>query len=174
MRKSTLGMIGTFIALALLFGCASAPKFPTPGELVAPSPIEDNSGEFMSPYTSDGVVAKWCDKAVNASAGSAIGGAAGAIVGQQVLKQVPFVGGFLGNTAGKAIGRKMAIEASGGWEYIKETSDLSFNSLDDMAVWLYVTHSTNEHYQAVYKAVGNIYPDFKERYYPAIQAAGRN
>jgi len=87
---------------------------------------------------------------------------------------VPFIGGFLGSKAGDAVGRKVAIEASGGWEYIKETSDLSFNSLEDMAVWLYVTKSNNEHYQETFKAAGQIYPELNKIFYSAIKDAPRH
>jgi len=164
---------GLLLTAMLLTACAGAGRMPTPAEVVVPTPIMDNSGEYMSPYTQDDVVAEWCDKAVSASAGSTIGGMVGAYAGQKALEQVPFVGGFLGQKAGSAIGRKIAIEASGGWDFIKSTSDMSFSSIDDMVVWLYATKSTNEHYQDVVKAVGNIYPEFKERQYAAINAARR-
>jgi phage tail tape-measure protein len=127
----------------------------------------------MCPYTQDDVVALWVDKAVNAKAAASVGKAAGAYVGQKALEQIPFVGAFLGSKAGEAVGRKIAIEASGGWEYIKETSDLSFNSLEDMAVWLYATKSSNEHYPEVYKATCGIYPELQEVYYSAIMNAGK-
>ncbi len=34
--------------------------------------IEDNSGQYLSPYTSDGVTAEWVNKAINAKMGSAV------------------------------------------------------------------------------------------------------
>jgi len=102
-----------------------------------------------------------------------VAGMVGAYAGQKALEQVPFVGGFIGQKAGAAIGCKIAIEASGGWDFIKSTSDMSFNSIDDMVVWLYATKSTNEHYQDVVKAVGNIYPEFKDRQWAALNAARR-
>lgn len=155
-----------------LIGCGGA-KLPEPSQIAPPTPISDNSGSYMCPYTSDGVVAMWVDKAVNAGAASQAGGAIGAYAGAKALEQVPFLGGFLGAQLGAAMGRKIAIESSGGWEYIKETSDLSFNSLEDMSVWLYATKSTNEHYDQVFKATCGIYPELKDVYYNAIQQAGR-
>ncbi len=166
---------GIVLALLVIFTAAligaCAPAQPQPGEVIPPDPIEGNSGEYMCPYTSDGVVAPWVDKAVNASAAASAGKMAGAYLGQKALEQVPFVGGFLGSKAGEAVGRKIAIEASGGWEYIKETSDLSFNTVEDLAVWLYATKSTNEHYQQVFKATTGIYPELQKNYYRAIMNA---
>jgi hypothetical protein len=126
----------------------------------------------MAPYTSDGVVADWVDKAVKAKMGSAVGGALGAYAGQKALEQVPFIGGFLGEKAGNAIGREVAISASGGWDNIKKTSDLSFNSVDELAVWMYAKYATNEHYADVLSATEAIYPELTERYVPAIMGAG--
>jgi hypothetical protein len=125
----------------------------------------------MSPYTQDEVVALWCDKAMNARMGAAVGSAVGTYAGAKALEQIPFIGGFLGEKVGNAVGRKIAIESSGGMEYIKETSDMSFNSLDDMIVWLYATKSDNEHYSEVIKSVSGIYPDYNERYAIALRNA---
>jgi hypothetical protein len=160
-----------FTAL-IVSACVTAP--PQPSEIIPPEPIQGNSGKFMCPYTTDGVVAEWVDKAINARAAAGIGSAAGSYIGSKALSQVPFIGGFLGDKAGAEIGRKMAIQASGGEEYIKKTSDLSFNSIDDLAVWLYAVHSTDkEHYDDVFKATCGIYPDLETRYMDAIQNAKR-
>ena len=153
----------------ILSGCVT--PLPTPGEVRVPTPIEGNSGEYMAPYTQDRVVAKWVDKAINAKLGATIGRVAGTLVAQKLLENVPIFGGWLGGKAGEMIGRKIALEASGGVEYIKENSDLSFNSVDDLAVWLYAEYSTNEHYQEVLSATWEIYPELKTRYAPAIHAA---
>lgn len=158
---------------AVLSGCATA-SFPSPAQVVAPAPIKDNSGKYMAPYTTDGVVAEWVDKAIKAKMGAAIGSYVGTQVGQKALEQVPFIGGFLGEKAGKAVGREIAIKSAGGWEAIKSSSDLSFNHVDDLAVWMYAKYSENEHYAQVLEATQGIYPDLGERYAVAIQiAAGK-
>jgi hypothetical protein len=167
-----LSLLVVGLMTALFSGCATAPSFPTAAEIKAkaPTPIADNSGKYMSPFTSDGVVAEWVDKAVKAKMGSAVGGAIGAYAGQKALENVPFIGGFIGQKAGAAMGREIAVKASGGWEYIKKTSDLSFNTIDDLSVWMYANYSTNEHYADVLSATQEIYPEMKTRYYAAIQA----
>lgn len=170
--------LSIFFAVILLSGCAGlggGPQMAQPAQLaaVAPQPIYGNTGEFMSPYTEDGVVAGWVDKAVNAKLGAAIGSQAGAYAGRKLMENVPFFGGMLGQKVGDAAGRKIAIEASGGWEYIKESSDLSFNSLNDLAVYMYAHHSSHPDYQKVLEATWEIYPELQTAYMPAIMNASR-
>jgi len=137
-----LSCLAALLFGALFFGaCATAP-LPAPTALIVPTPITGNTGAYLSPYTSDGVAAKWVDNAVKAELGAGIGEAAGSYLGAQAMGQVPLVGGLLGDYAGKAIGRGIAIKMAGGEDYMKQTSDLSFNSIDDLAVWMYATHST--------------------------------
>jgi len=167
--------ISLCLSLVLVFtGCAIAPPpLATPAQLVAVAvqPIEGNSGEFMSPYTSDGVLAEWVDKAVNAKMGAAIGGAVGAYAGAKLAEQIPFVGGWLGQKVGNTVGREIALEASGGEEFIKESSDLSFNNLNDLAVFMYANYSSTEHYQDALDATWEIYPDLKLTYMQALYTA---
>ena len=145
---------------------------------VAGLAIEDNSGQFLSPYTSDGVTAEWVNKAINAkmgsAAGSAVGAAAGAYAGRKALESVPggsligsFFGGMAGSKAGQNVGRDAAIQASGGWDYIRETSDLSFRSLNDMARWMTTVHGQKSNFQEVLNATLQVYPELQ----PALASA---
>ncbi|MEO3879438.1 hypothetical protein [Rheinheimera fenheensis] len=152
----------------MLTACASAPYVAQPSELTAPPAIMDNSGEYMSPFTSDGVVAEWVDKAVNAKAGASIGGMAGAYAGQKLAENIPFIGGFIGEAVGNTLGREVALNMSGGEEFIRSTSDISFHNLNDMAVWLYVNYSANPHYQDALDSTFAIYPDLQQVYYQAL------
>ncbi len=127
----------------------------------------------MCPYTSDDVLAEWVDKAINAKTGAVVGKTIGAYAGQQALNNTPFIGGILGATIGEGIGRSVAIKAAGGWEYIRETSDISFNSINNMAVYLYVNHSTHKHYNDALSATYEIYPKLQKNYAKAIRKAGK-
>ncbi len=172
-RRALLATLPVF-ALALLVvvsGCA--PRLLAPNELAAPEPILDNTGKYMSPYTQDDVMAEWTDKALAAKTGAAVGRLAGQYAGQKAMEQVPLVGGILGEKVGGAIGRKIAIEAAGGMEFIVETSDVSFNDIDDMAVYLYVKHSSHEYYKEALDAAMEIYPPLKKRYGQALIKASR-
>jgi hypothetical protein len=168
--KRSACLLVLFATVLLAGGCMTVPQ---PHELVAPSPIEGNSGKYMCPYTSDGVLADWVDKAVNAKAGATIGRIGGAYLGSKVAEQIPFVGGIIGGMVGDSIGRKIAIKASGGLEFIKKTSDLSFNSINNMAVYIYVEHSSHAHYKGALGAAWEIYPELKRSYISALQRAPR-
>jgi hypothetical protein len=175
MKKSFVGrQVFLFIILTFvlfMFGCAMSP--PKPDELVAPQARLDNGGEFLCPYTQDGVLAEWVDQAINAKAASAAGGLAGAYAGQQLLENIPFVGGIIGQTVGEEAGRRIAIQYAGGMENIKNTSDVSFDTVDDLAVYLYVVYSANEHYQDALSATMEIYPDLKKQYSSTLMNASK-
>lgn len=170
--RSFVTVIVVMVVAISGIGCSSAP-LPAPSEVVAPTPLGNNSGEYMAPYTKDGVLAQWVDKAVNAKASADIGGAVGAAAGSYALQQVPLVGGFLGNVAGKEIGRQAAIAGAGGMDNIKNTSDQSFATVDDLCVWMYATHSGKDTYLDAAEALGGIYPEYSENFHDAVQNAAR-
>jgi hypothetical protein len=138
-------------------------------QLIVPQARLDNGGEFMCPYTQDDVLAEWTDMAIKAKGAASIGGAIGAEVGSRALENIPIIGGILGQKVGEKAGRAIAVKNSGGWDFIKETSDISFDRLDDLAVYLYATFSTHEHYQDALDATRASYPKMKQAYGNAIQ-----
>ncbi len=157
---------------------------PAPSLLVSPKPIEGTTGKFMSPFTSDGVTAGWVTKSMSVAASGAVGSMVGNYAGQkmaekasmQMASMIPIPGmGMLGQRAGKsmgaAAGRGIALQAIGGEAFLKSSTDLSFNSLQDMAVYMYVNHSTHADYAKIVDATASIYPEFKTIYGPALQAA---
>ncbi len=154
---------------------ACAGRFPSPTQVRVPTPIQNNSGKYLSPYTSDGTVAPWVRKARAASAGSTIGQYAGQKVGEKALGSVPFVGGMLGQRAGNAAGRAIALKLVGGEKALKEGSDLSFNSADDMAVFLYAFQPTDpeemKQKQKVMSLTYDLYPDVQARFPKAVKKA---
>lgn len=156
---------------ALMLTAWGAPKIAAPTELKAPVPIEGSAGKYASPFTSDGVTAGWVTKSMQVKAAGQIGSMAGNYAGQKAMENVPFVGGFLGKKAGEAVGRNVALKSIGGEEYLRSSTDLSFNTLQDMAVYMYVNYSTNPEYQKILDATYAIYPEFQTAYFPALQAA---
>ncbi len=164
----------TILALAITLGaCASAPQIAAPTALKAPAPILGNAGKYMSPYTEDGTVAPWVEKGRAASAGAGVGGFLGAQAGAKLAENIPFVGGWIGQSVGESLGRQTALAMVGGEEFIKANSDLSFNSVNDLAVYMYAKNSSHKDYAAVLDLTQKIYPDLKTGYYPAIAAASR-
>lgn len=172
MKLSNLALPFALLVMTFIVGCAvPQPYMAQPSELQAPQPIQGSGGAYMSPYTTDSVLAEWVDKAINAKTGAAVGGAAGAYAGQKLAENIPLFGSMLGQKVGESAGRAVAIKMSGGEEFIKTSSDLSFSNLNEMAVWLYVTHSSHEHFQAALDATFAIYPELKKSYYPALISA---
>lgn len=169
--KKTLSIL----ALALTLGaCASAPQFAAPSAITAPAPIMGNTGKYMSPFTEDGTVAPWVEKGRAASAGSNVGGFVGAQAGAKLAENIPFVGGWIGQSVGESLGRQVALKMVGGEEFIKANSDMSFNSVNDLAVYMYAKNSSHKSYAEVLDLTQKIYPDLKTAYMPAIVAASRN
>jgi len=184
MKKKVFGAI---IASMMLAGCATVPAMqdvasisdPVAREAAyaklqaeAPKPIEGNTGKFMSPFTTDGVTAEWVTKSMQVQASGQIGQAAGTLAAGQLLKNVPFAGMFAGD-ATKKIARALALKNIGGEDFLKSSSDLSFESLDDMAAYMYAYHSGHADYARIVKATVAIYPDFETAYakYPQPKAA---
>ncbi|CAH0280988.1 hypothetical protein SRABI118_03776 [Massilia sp. Bi118] len=160
------------ITLALLLSaCASAPRMAAPTALRAPTPIMGTTGKFMSPYTEDGTVAAWVEKGRSASAGAGIGGFVGAQAGQKLASNIPFVGGMLGQAVGESAGRAVALKMVGGEEFIRANSDMSFNNIDDLAVYMYVKNSSHKDFAEALKLTQDIYPELKTRYAQAIITA---
>jgi hypothetical protein len=158
----------------MLSACASAPKIAAPNLIKAPQPIVGNTGKYMSPYTEDGTVAAWVEKGKSASAGASVGAFVGAQAGQKLAENIPFVGGMLGQAIGESAGRAIALKMVGGEEFIRANSDLSFNSVNDLAVYMYATNSNHKDYQEALKLTQEIYPDLKQAYLPAITLASRS
>lgn len=150
------------VPFLMLQACMSS--LPKPALIKAPQPIVGNGGQYCCPYTQDDTIAEWVDKGMAARAASAIGGALGRQAGESLVKSIPLVGSLVGNKVGKNIGREVAVKLCGGWGSIQNTSDLSFNSLQDMAVWLYVTKSGRPEYKKVLNLAGGIYPDLTSKY----------
>jgi hypothetical protein len=166
----SMALLGVVMALT-----ACAAGMPRPNEIVAPAPIPTNSGKFLSPYTSDGTVAQWVVKGRAAKLGGAVGGLAGRKAGEAALNQVPVFGGWLGKKAGEKAGREIALAWVGGEETLRSTSDLSFDRIDDMIVFLYANHynDANKDWKETYDLTKAIYPDVEKRWSDAIKKAPR-
>jgi hypothetical protein len=61
----------------------------------------------------------------------------------------------------------------GGEEFIRANSDMSFNSVDDLALYMYVKNSSHKDYAEALKLTQEIYPELKTRYGQAILTASR-
>lgn len=168
-------------SLSVVSGAVPSPDFPQAATAVAATsvspntaqpqqtaiatsvePIYGNTGQYMCPFTEDGTVTAWVEKGMTAAIGANVGGAIGSYAGAKAMENVPFIGGFLGKKVGASAGRNLAINAAGGWEFIKANTDLSFNSLDDMARYMLANNATHPQYADVLKATYGIYPELQQ------------
>ena len=179
MRVGLRALLPAVALTMTMAGCASVQRVPSayknlppPNSLLAPRPILGNTGKFMCPYTQDEVLA--------------LGSLLGAVAAAQQLEEDaegedgdeyddvnPSERIAEGAREGEELGRQLAIALSGGWAYIRRTSDLSFNSIEVMAVYLYVEHSSHDHYYAALDATFQIYPELRGIYVDAILKARR-
>lgn len=149
-------------------------KYPqASGVVVAPEPLANNSGQYQLPYASNGALTEWANKTLNVQVGAIAGEKAGELAGNAVASRVPF-GGLMGGAFKKKGKQLGAVAAVGGPEFIKKSSDRSFNNLEDYAVYLHVKHSADGGYASALAAAMAIYPDLEKGYDAAIQKAYAN
>ena len=131
----------------------------------------------MLPFDIDGNPTAWAEKALNAKAGAAAGKIVGDKAVGSLVSKVPF-GGFLSGAAKSKVKETGAVLAIGGWDFIKDTTTLSFDNLQDYSVYLHSEFDGLPGYEdalgaamAVYprlekshkKSVGKAYKDAKKR-----------
>lgn len=175
--NKTFSTIFIMFVIVFMHGCksndANKIQIPFPSEILAQEPIDGTEGKYVLPYTSDGVLTEWVELAIDAGIGEDLGGLVGSLVGRQLVSGIPFIGANIGNNLGESVGRTMAIDAIGGIETLKESSDLSFNSLEEMSRYLYKNHSDHAYYLPAIKATMVFYPELKDVYNKAIINAPR-
>lgn len=139
-------------------------------QLEVADPREDTEGKFIFPYMNSGLIADWADKAINAQVGAQVGAMAGDKATGALASKVPF-GGLAGGLL-KGKGKELAaVTAIGGWEFIKETSDLSFDTLDDYSLYMHTEFEGGADYEKALAAAMAIYPDLEKTHKRSIDNA---
>ena len=153
------------ISIICSSGCSSG-ILPA-NQLNAPKVNLDNTGKYMCPYKQDGSMANWSSQIIAKVLGAEAGKRAGWMAGAQFLGGAASVGKKVGEKAGE----KLALEAAGGMEGIRNSSDISSDSLDDLSVFMYVNYSEKDDYKKAMRAMTDIYPEFKSKYNKALVKA---
>lgn len=168
--RSSRRVVAIVIALGVA-GCGQGTGLRRSAPRIASiKPVCTNTGRYLSPFTVDGTLSKWVDKGLNIKAGQLSGAALGGVLGKIVSPRSP-VGAVFAASIGSAVGREIAIEGFGGWSYIRTNSDLSFDYLDEMAVYMYREFRDKPTYKDGMKAAFLIYPRLREVYPVAVRAA---
>ena len=139
-------------------------------ELDVPEPIEGNEGEFVFPYTESGYLTPWAEKALSAQVGAEVGGRAADSAVSSLASKVP-LGGFLAGKAKSKAKETGAVVAIGGWDFIRENTELSFNSLDDLSVYMHSEFNGEADYEQALAAAMAIYPELERGHERAIDKA---
>ncbi len=167
MKKITL----LLVTILLLSGCGATMK--SKEGLVAPTPAADMTGQFVSPFKRDGSITEWAEKSWSEEVSKNIAGnvaeSAGANLGAKLGGSW---GSLLGGAASKVAARKGThqafLSALGGEDYIRKTSDLSFNSLDALSQYMFIENSSHKQYKEALNSVMYVYPELEEAYEDAI------
>ncbi len=169
MRTILIAMVLSVVFL----GCAATIK--PRSELTPPTPAADMSGKYVSPFKSDGSVTDWAEKSWSEEVSKNIAGNIGSNVGSQVGSALGGGwGSLIGASAGKVGARKATHEAFllalGGEDYIRETSELSFNSLAELSKYLYVVNSDHPQYKEALNAAMYLYPELEDVYPETLES----
>lgn len=139
----------------------------------SPEPIDGNGGKFMVPYTVSGAPTPWAEKALAAKTGAVAGTVAADKAMDQVTGKIPLAGLMRGKAKQKAAAESAAL-AAGGWTHIKDTSELSFDNVDELAVYLHVNYAAGGDLSGPLSVTMDIYPSLQKRYNGAIKNAQRD
>ncbi len=138
--------------------------------LEVPEPAADSAGKFVLPYSENGELTAWAQKALTAQASAAIAGKASDKAVDQLAAKIPFGGALSGGMKSRGKGAA-AVAAIGGMPFIREASDRSFDSLDDYATFLHSQYAYRPDYKEALAAAMAIYPKLEKRYKPAVSKA---
>ena len=142
------------------------------GELVleVEEPRDDVDGKFIFSYSSTGLITEWADKSLNSQAGAEIGTMAGEKGAGALTSKVPF-GGLAGGLIKGKSKELAAVTAIGGMDYIKETSSISFDSLEDYSLYMHVNFNGGPDYEKALAAAMAIYPELEKSHQRTIDKA---
>lgn len=170
--KTILCLFLLLASAACVPGRGGYQTLPAPEQLAAPAPILGNTGAYLCPYTRDGQPTPWAQNLLEPHHYGLTQEAFGA---QQASGSLP--SGTIAGTK-KLRGtdpryRAASLEAAGGMDFIKEKTDISFNSVDDLSVYLYARHSMQPGYDKILRFMYSLYPEMETRYQQAVLSAGR-
>jgi len=138
--------------------------------LKAPKPIQGSKGDYMFPYSADGNINPWGEKALTAQVGSKVGEKVAEEGVKALASKIPF-GGLFAGAAKKQAKSSGAVLAIGGWDFIKENTDMSFDELRDLSVYMHSKFYGNENYETALAAAMGIYPELEKEHEKAISRA---
>ncbi len=86
---------------------------------------------------------------------------------------IPIAGDLFSEQVEQDMVKSAALKAAGGSKFMRETSDQSFNKLDDLAAWPYINYSTAREFKSLQKFLVELYPYLADNYGMAVRKAKR-
>lgn len=139
-------------------------------QLDVAEPIGDASGKYLLPFGDEGMLTAWAEKSLEAKAGAEVGAVAGDKAADLLASKVPF-GGFMKGAVKSKTKELGAVTAIGGWDFIRETSVMSFNSLFDYSVYLHSEFQGLPGYENALAAAMAIYPELEKSHQKSVDKA---
>lgn len=149
-----LAALAIVTAAAALSGCVTGQGGGAFGPMAAPTPIQGNSGAYMSPYTQSGQLTDWARSGIQAGASDTL--TSQQAYGAQATGSLPT--GSLGKKHA-GMDRPMAAESAGGMDFIREHSDMSFRSAAELCAYLRTTCANCPNQAQVLVFTRKIYPE---------------
>ena len=131
--------------------------------------IRGSSGDYLSPYTKEGGNTEWLDEVLEVKEEK--GGFE--CKKRETSVQLSGIPSFGGSNPAKCE-RKTVIRAAGGWDDIKDDSEVSFHSVNDLAVYMHALHYDDENYVEILAIMMTLYPELEGEYQRALSRAQIN
>ncbi|MEM9378580.1 MAG: hypothetical protein AAGB93_01430 [Planctomycetota bacterium] len=156
--------------LAVLLSCSSTETpLPDPVLVESPAPRSDAGGRFVSPYLDSGELTAWAAGAIEAGAHVDAATALGLQRDDIVGSGLALVGRAFTGDAEEA--SETTLAAVGGWETIRSTSNVSFDSADGLAAYLYGEHLRSGSFPAALKLTFDLYPEVEATFFSSVRSA---
>jgi len=175
--RSTELVVVLLCSVALLSGCASKQRrgrILSPDQITAPEPVQGNTAQYMCPYSRDGKFTVWMQAAMNATAERATERPASEGERRPPSGPPPEHRGAANSAEAAARDAKRqqaAAQRGGGFEFIRDHTELSFSGADDLCLYLYAKHSRDAGYGQVFDYITALYPDMGRRCPEALRKA---
>lgn len=157
-----------FLALAA-GACASAGvDMPDPNLVRSPEPMAGSEGAFLSPYTAEGNLTSWAQRAVDSGVLGDVEGYMGIDRGNLIESAFSAGKRLIGS---EATVNDATLEAAGGWEVIRAATEQSFATAEDLSTHLYANYHDDAMFSKALAVSADLYPQVRTGFVKAVQAS---
>jgi hypothetical protein len=140
---------------------------PLPSQLNVPVPKGLGEGAVVSPFTRSGELAGWAQAALDGADPASFLGSVRAQNASWWSTGVEVLTGERETIEVNAT----TLEDAGGWANVRATSDVTFDRVEDLAVYLYAVHGKDARFLRALKVTQDLNPELAPAYRDAIRDA---